>query len=92
MNGAGFTKVVSLVEGLEDFAGYQVRIQAKNENYVAEKVCPNDTTEILACTPDLISIVDSGTGKYTYMFRVHVHTCVYMHVCTYMCVVFQVLQ
>lgn len=81
-SGAGFTKVVSVVEGLESFAGHQVRIQAKNENYVAERVCPNNT-EILACTPDLISIVDSNTGTCTcactYM---HVHACMLSSRCS----------
>lgn len=60
-SGAGFTTVISLVEGLEEFAGYQVRIQAKNENYIAEKV--GSKVEVLACTPDLISVVDSDTGE-----------------------------
>lgn len=61
---AGFNTVVSMVEGLEEFAGHQVRIQAKNENYVAERVgFKGEQLEILACTPDLISVVDSDTGE-----------------------------
>ncbi len=61
-SGAGFTTVVSVVEGLEAFAGYRVRVQAKNENYVAEKLLGTKEPEILACTPDLISLVDSESG------------------------------
>ena len=64
-SGGGFTRIVSVVEGLEEFSGFQVRVQAKNENYVAERIadCKGETTpQVLACTPDLISIVDSNTG------------------------------
>ncbi len=61
---AGFTRVLCTVEGLDDFAGYKVRIQAKNENYVVHKLGMKEAElDLLACTPDLISIVDSNTGK-----------------------------
>lgn len=54
-----------MVEGLEEFAGHRVRIQAKNENYVAERMSSKgEQLEILACTPDLISVVDSDTGEH----------------------------
>lgn len=60
---AGFTTVVSVVEGLDKFAGHLVRIKAKNENYIAESVDAKGTEiDTLACTPDLISVVDSNTG------------------------------
>ena len=63
-SGDGFTTVISMVEGLEEFAGYQVRVQAKNENYVAEKIgSEGEPLEVLACTPDLISVVVSDTGE-----------------------------
>lgn len=62
----GFSKVVVLVEGLEKFTGCHVEVQAKNENYVAERVDPSSSAsgsrQLLACTPDLISIVDSDRG------------------------------
>ena len=70
---AGFTKVVSVIEGLEEYAGHHVRILAKNENYVVQRMdittskeqkAEEDEGEMLACTPDLISIVDSDTGTY----------------------------
>ncbi len=62
-NGAGFTKVVSVIEGLEGYAGYYVKVQAKNENYIAQTVdSKGKEVEMLACTPDLISIVDSNIG------------------------------
>jgi len=61
---AGFTRVICIVEGLEDYAGYQVRVQAKNENYVVHKISPKgEELDLLACTPDLISIVDSNSGE-----------------------------
>lgn len=67
-SGAGFTKVVCIVEGLEEFAGNQVKIHAKNENYVAQKVgMKGEELDVLACTPDLISVVDSNTGICKYM-------------------------
>ena len=54
----------SVVEGLEQFAGYHLRIRTKNENYIAERVDQKGETveEVLAVTPDLIAIVDSNTG------------------------------
>lgn len=67
-SGAGFTRVTCVVEGLEDYAGYQIKIQAKNENYVARRVgVKGEELEVLACTPDLISIIDSNTGQSSRM-------------------------
>lgn len=64
-NDAGFTKVVSVIEGLEHYAGHYVKVLAKNENYIAQTVdCKGKEMEMIACTPDLISIVDSNTGTY----------------------------
>ena len=63
-SGAGFTRVTCVVEGLDDFIGHQIKIKAKNENYVAQKVgMKGEELEVLACTPDLISIIDSNTGQ-----------------------------
>ena len=62
-SGAGFTKVICIIEGLEDYAGYYLKVQAKNENYIAQNVnAKGEEIEMLACTPDLISVVDSNTG------------------------------
>ena len=59
----GFTKVVSTVEGLDEFAGYSVTIHGKNENYIAQSIgTKGEEGEILACTPDLISVIDVETG------------------------------
>lgn len=64
----GFTTVESQIEGLDDFAGYQLKVQAKNENYIAQSfdVSSGRAVEgpVLACTPDLISIIDSDTGEW----------------------------
>ena len=63
----GFTTVESLIEGLDDFAGYQLKVQAKNENYIAQSfdVSSGKVVEgpVLATTPDLICIIDSDTGE-----------------------------
>ena len=62
----GFTTVESQIEGLDDFAGYQLKVQARNENYIAQSfdVSSGKAVEgpVLACTPDLICIIDSDTG------------------------------
>ena len=67
VSGAGFTTVEVLIEGLDSFAGYQLSVQAKNENYVARcyDVSSGKKVEgpVLACTPDLITIIDSDTGE-----------------------------
>ena len=61
---AGFTRVLCTVEGLEDYAGHQVRVQARNEFYIVHKVNPKgEELDLLACSPDLISMVDSTSGK-----------------------------
>ena len=54
----GFTRVEATVEGLEGYTGHKVEVQAKNENYIAQHV----GGAVLACTPDLISVIDSDTG------------------------------
>ena len=62
---AGFTGVICTVEGLEEYIGHQVRVQAKNENYVVHKLdVKGEELDMLACTPDLISILDSNTGMW----------------------------
>ena len=60
----GFTTLSFVVEGLEEYAGHYVRIQAKNENYIAERVDQRGekSLDVLACTPDLIVVIDSDTG------------------------------
>lgn len=51
--------------GLDRYAGHQVRVRAKNEYYVAERMNQRGerVEDVLACTPDLITIVDSDTGR-----------------------------
>lgn len=68
VSSVGFTTVESFVEGLDDFAGYQLKIEAKNENYIAQ--CFDVSSgkrvggQVLACTPDLITIIDFDTGTW----------------------------
>ena len=52
------------MEGLDDYAGYQLRVLAKNENYIAQRVVDGRHGEVLAVTPDLICIIDSDNGQY----------------------------
>ena len=67
----GFGRVEAVVEGLDSYRGHKVKVLAKNENYLVRCVegreagagsC-NDGA-VLACTPDLICVVDSETGTY----------------------------
>ena len=68
VSGAGWTTVEAFVEGLDNFAGYQLQVQAKNENYIARcfDVSSGKRVEgpVLACTPDLITIIDSESGEH----------------------------
>ena len=59
-----------VVEGLEEYAGHQLRVLAKNENYIAQRVNNGENLEVLACTPDLISIIDSDTGAFVCVYLV----------------------
>lgn len=59
---AGFTTIEALVEGLDEHAGHQLRVLAKNEYYIAQRVVNGDHRNILACTPDLICIIHSDSG------------------------------
>ena len=60
----GFTGSLVSIEGLGQFAGHVIRVTAKNENLLAQQVLPNGTIgQLLACTPDLIAIIDSDTGE-----------------------------
>jgi DUF917 family protein len=73
VSGAGFTTVETFIEGLDDFAGYQLQVQAKNENYIARcfDVSSGKRVEgpVLACTPDLITIIDSESGEHSSIAR-----------------------
>ena len=67
----GFGRVEAIVEGLDSYRGHKVKVLAKNENYLVRCVegteagagSGNDGA-VLACTPDLICVVDSETGMY----------------------------
>ncbi len=59
----GFSTMETIIEGLDNYAGCQLRVLAKNENYIAQRMINDVPQEVLACTPDLITIIDSNTGK-----------------------------
>ena len=65
---AGFNSVVTVVEGLDEFSGHQVKLIAKNEFYIARIVGGTGRVvtdgPVLACTPDLICVIDSDKGIY----------------------------
>ena len=62
----GFGRLEAIVEGLDMYRGHKVKVIAKNENYVVRYVESSDdfSTDgaVMACTPDLICIVDSESG------------------------------
>ena len=64
---AGFSRLVAVVEGLEDYAGALIKIYAKNENYIAQELEKSGSKlvdgVVLASTPDLICVIDSDTGE-----------------------------
>ena len=62
--------MVVVVEGLDAFAGHQVKLQAKNEYYIVRYLEPGGggggrmvDGPVLACTPDLICVIDSDLGE-----------------------------
>ena len=60
---AGFLSVTAVVEGCDKFSGHQVKLIAKNEYYIARYSSANVTDgPVLACTPDLICVIDSDKG------------------------------
>ena len=68
----GFGRLEAVVEGLDTYRGYKVRVLAKNENYLVRRMRSHSgdggegdsESFVVACTPDLICIVDSETGIY----------------------------
>ena len=61
--------MVVVVEGLDTFAGHEVKLQAKNEYYIARYLESGGgggrmvDGPVLACTPDLICVIDSDLGE-----------------------------
>ncbi|MEZ4667363.1 MAG: DUF917 domain-containing protein [Anaerolineae bacterium] len=70
---AGFARGEAYLDGIGEDAGSQMKIQFQNENLMAER----DGT-IIACVPDLITMVEEDTGEpittegLRYGFRVNV--------------------
>ena len=54
----GFARGVGRLEGTGDDAGRSLTIQVQNENLIA-----TEGDRVLASTPDLITILDAGTGR-----------------------------
>ncbi len=63
----GFSTMETIVEGLDDYSGRQLRVLAKNENYIAQIMKNGVPHEVLACTPDLITIIDSNSGTWCHL-------------------------
>ncbi|CAC5357367.1 unnamed protein product [Mytilus coruscus] len=61
----GFSKGFVDVTGLESFSGQFLFIEFQNENLIARKSTEekNNTPNVVACTPDLVSIVDNDTAE-----------------------------
>ena len=62
----GFARGAVRIEGLGPFEGQGVTIEFQNEYLVARRVDaggPHEAGPLLACTPDLICIVDTETGE-----------------------------
>ena len=57
------------MEGLDMFAGHQVKLQVKNEYYIVQCLESGGgggrmvDGPVLACTPDLICVIDSDLGE-----------------------------
>ena len=61
--GGGFTSGYSIIKGTGSFLNYTIQITTKNENIDARKVNDDGSIgDVLAITPDLITVVDSDTG------------------------------
>ena len=60
------------MEGLDAYRGHSIKLLAKNENYVVRYmergVAGAGAVDgaVMACTPDLICVVDSETGTVTH--------------------------
>ena len=60
---AAFTGSISIIKGTGSFSNYTIQITTKNENIDARKVNDDGSIgDVLAITPDLITVVDSDTG------------------------------
>jgi DUF917 family protein len=60
----GFGRLEAMVEGLDIYRGHKVKVSAKNENFIVRYMEEEAEGEgaVMACTPDLICLVDSDTG------------------------------
>ena len=65
----GFDSLYAIVEGLDIYRGHKVKVLAKNENYLV-RYMEGGTTDgaVMACTPDLISLVNPKTGIKLYVY------------------------
>jgi uncharacterized protein len=55
----GFARATVTLDGLGDFTRRRLQVEVQNENLVAR----DQAGEVLACVPDLITLVDSETGE-----------------------------
>lgn len=59
----GFNRGHVQVAGFGDFSGSSLLISFQNENLLAENVHAGGTRQLLASTPDLISLIDTESGE-----------------------------
>lgn len=59
----GFIKGHLKVEGIDQFNDKNIHIDFQNENLIARDSGTASNFDVLACTPDLICVVDSDTGE-----------------------------
>ena len=58
VTGGGFVRGSALIEGLGDDRGRELRLEIQNENLVARA-----DGRVLASVPDLITVLDAGSGE-----------------------------
>lgn len=59
----GFNKGHLKIAGIDQFRDKNMRIDFQNENLIARNSGTGSDGKVLACTPDLITVVDSDTGE-----------------------------
>ncbi|EDV23654.1 uncharacterized protein TRIADDRAFT_26861 [Trichoplax adhaerens] len=63
MISGGFITGLIKIQGFTQCEKLDVEIEFQNENLLARSISAGNKAQILACVPDLISIVDSDTGE-----------------------------
>ena len=81
-NPGGFTEDVCIIQGVEEYSGYFVKITAQNEIFIADKVdSDGNFKEMLACSPDIISIVNLEASMSWH--DIYIMTCTHIPHCEF---------